>query len=209
MQTPSPFLCDHGILESEFDVESMLEQMASQAETAARVPFIAPVVYHEQKMRMDSRHQILPKLEVADEARLRLAHSDQGLTGALPIFAMPASISRARIDAVSVVRRTPSEDIPKERFKAAPPKVAPDFDSIDYASLDDLLAEIQQRTVERMEAERLLAIQEKLDKKLSARLAKRFKAITAKTTGAIAAFSKLKGALCQAVSMDFTKRSEA
>ncbi|MBC8000709.1 MAG: hypothetical protein IAF58_22365 [Leptolyngbya sp.] len=209
MQTPSSFLADHGILESEFDVESMLEQMASQAETAARAPFIAPAVFKEQKMQMDSRHQILSRLEVADEARFRLANSDQGLTGALPIFMMPASVSRARIEAASVIRCAPADNIPKERFKAAPPRVAPDLESLDYASLDDLLAEIQLKTVERRESERLLAIQEKLDRKLSVRLAKLFKAGAAKTTEAITAFSNRSIHLCQAVSMEVTKRSEA
>ncbi len=42
MQSPASFLHAYAILESEFDADSMLDQLASQKETAARAPFMAP-----------------------------------------------------------------------------------------------------------------------------------------------------------------------
>lgn len=146
MQSPSSFRLAHGILESdlEFDADSMLEQLASQKETAARTPFMAPAFLREQMTRMEWRNKVLNEVEVAETNRFKVGNGFDGqdATGALPVFTKPANITRSRIEAVDVVRRSPLE-CPKERFRGLPEKRSDIRECIDYASLSDLLEEIQ------------------------------------------------------------------
>jgi hypothetical protein len=146
MQSPSSFRFAAGILESdqEFDADSMLEQLASQKETAARAPFMAPAFIREQMTRMEWRNKVLDQVEVAEANKFRVGngYDGQDATGALPVFTKTANITRPRIEAVDVVRRSPLE-CPKERYRGLPEKRSDIRECIDYASLSDLLEEIQ------------------------------------------------------------------
>ncbi len=144
MQSPSSFLAAHQILESEFDAESMLEQLASQKETAARAPFMAPAFLREHMTRMEWRQAVLNKVEVAETNRFNVALDNQEMTGAMPVFRRAASVTRSKIDAIDVLRRSPLET-PKERYKGLPEKRSDLRECIDYASLSDLLADMQFR----------------------------------------------------------------
>jgi hypothetical protein len=132
-------------LDAEFDAEAMLEQLASQKETAARAPFIAPAFLREQMSRMNNMRATgtaLQAVEIAETNRFKVTHDTQELTGAMPVFRKIANVSRPRIDAVDVLRRSPLE-CPKERYKGLPDKRSDIREVIDYASLSDLLEEIQ------------------------------------------------------------------
>ncbi|MCC7531941.1 MAG: hypothetical protein IT342_25790 [Candidatus Melainabacteria bacterium] len=144
MQSPASFLHAYAILESEFDADSMLEQLASQKETAARAPFMAPAFLREQITRMQWRNKILNEIEVAETNRFKVGngHNGQDMTGALPVFTKPANITRSRIEALDVLRKSPLE-CPKERYRGLPEKRSDIRECIDYASLSDLLEEIQ------------------------------------------------------------------
>jgi hypothetical protein len=148
MQSPSFVRMDEIAtldIDSEFDAEAMLEQLASQKETAARAPFMAPAFLKEQMSRMDNMRacgSALQEVEFAETNRFRVAHDTQEMTGAMPVFRKIANVSRPRIDAVDVLRRSPLE-CPKERFKGLPEKRSDIREVIDYASLSDLLEEIQ------------------------------------------------------------------
>ncbi len=144
MQSPASFLHAYAILESEFDADSMLDQLASQKETAARAPFMAPAYLREQMTRMEWRNKVLNEIEVAETNRFKVGngHDGQDMTGALPVFTKPANITRSRIEAVDVLRRSPLE-CPKERYRGLPEKRSDLRECIDYASLSDLLAEMQ------------------------------------------------------------------
>ncbi len=146
MQSPSSFHAACAILEpeleAEFDAEAMLEQLASQKETAARVPFMAPAFIREQISRMEWRQSALKEVEVCDSNRFKVSHDSQEMTGAMPIFRKSANISRSKIDPVSVLRRSPNH-CPKERYKGLPEKRSDLRECVDYASLNDMLAEIQ------------------------------------------------------------------
>ncbi len=144
MQSPASFLHAYAILESEFDADSMLAQLASQKETAARAPFMAPAFLREQITRMEWRNKVLNEIEVAETNRFKVGngHDGQDMTGALPVFTKPANITRSRIEAVDVLRKSPLE-CPKERYRGLPEKRSDIRECIDYASLSDLLEEIQ------------------------------------------------------------------
>ena len=148
MQSPSSFRFAAGILESdlEFDADSMLEQLASQKETAARTPFMAPALIREQMTRMEWRNQVLNEIEIAETNKFRVGngYDGQDATGALPVFTKPANITRSKIEAVDVVRHSPLE-CPKERYRGLPEKRSDLRECVDYASLSDLLEEIQLR----------------------------------------------------------------
>lgn len=148
MQSPASFLAVHGISESEldmeFDAEAMLQQLASQKETAARAPFMAPALIREQMMRMELRQAMLRDVEIAEDNRFKVAHDSQDMTGAMPVFRKAASVTRSKIDPVNVVRQSPF-DTPKERFRGLPARRSQLRECIDYASLSELLAEIQMK----------------------------------------------------------------
>jgi len=152
MQSPSSFRA-HGraanvlepVLDSEFDIEEMLEQLASQKETAARAPFMAPAFLEEQISRMDEmriRDTVLQEVEIAETNRFRVCNDSQELTAAMPAFRRSANATRSKIEALDVMRRSPLET-PKERYKGLPAKRSEIREVIDYASLNDLLEEIQ------------------------------------------------------------------
>lgn len=147
MQSPSSFHAANALLEpefeAEFDADAMLEQLASQKETAARAPFMAPAFLREQMSRMEWRDSLLQEVEIAETNKFRVGYdTPQDLTGAMPVFRKAANVSRSKIDPVDVLRRRPDE-CPKERYKGLPEKRSDLRECIDYASLNDLLEEIQ------------------------------------------------------------------
>ena len=145
MQSPSSFHAAYALvqdMETEFDAEAMLEQLASQKETAARVPFMAPALLREQMSRMEWRGSALREVEVCDSNKFRVTRESQEMTGAMPVFRKAANVSRSKIEAVDVLRQSPLA-CPKERFKGLPEKRSDIREVIDYASLSDLLEEIQ------------------------------------------------------------------
>lgn len=145
MQSPSSLHAAYALvqdMEAEFDAEAMLEQLASQKETAARVPFMAPALLREQMSRMEWRGSALKEVEVCDNNKFRVTLDQQEMTGAMPVFRKAASVSRSRIDAVDVLRQSPLA-CPKERYKGLPERRSDIREVIDYASLSDLLEEIQ------------------------------------------------------------------